>query len=73
LPANDRRQDFLRARLVPGADGALRAQPFARQDSSMLSALAQSDCLIIRPANAAAITEGTAIPVLRLDRFGLGF
>src|SRR6185437_7255983 len=48
LPANDQRQDYLRATLKRAADGTLEARPFSRQDSSMMSALAHSDCLIVR-------------------------
>jgi molybdopterin molybdotransferase len=67
LPANDRRQDYLRAELRRGADGALEVLPFTRQDSSMLSLLARSDCLVIRPPAAAAAPAGTPVPILRLE------
>ena len=43
---NDRRQDYLRARLVRAADGVLEAVPFEVQDSSMMRPLASSDCLV---------------------------
>jgi molybdopterin molybdotransferase len=48
LPANDGREDYLRASLTH-ADGKFVALPFALQDSSMLSALAMAECLLVRP------------------------
>ena len=64
LAANDRRQDYLRATLGTGADGAREVTPFAKQDSSMLSLLARADCLAIRPPNAPAVAAGAAIDIL---------
>ncbi|MEI9987584.1 MAG: hypothetical protein WDN69_33265 [Aliidongia sp.] len=61
MPANDHRQDYLRARLAVDSDGNLRATPFSRQDSSMMSALAAADALIVRPPEAPAIPAGTPI------------
>jgi molybdopterin molybdotransferase len=49
LPANDRRQDYLRARLERAPDGTLTATAFAVQDSSMQRTLAMADGLIVRP------------------------
>lgn len=63
LPANGTRQDYMRARL--NADGAV--VPFAKQDSSMLTALADADALIVRPANAPAVKAGTNVPALLLN------
>lgn len=67
LPANDRRQDYLRSELGRGADGALIAMPFERQDSAMLSLLARAGCLVIRPPDAAPARAGDAVTILRLD------
>jgi molybdopterin molybdotransferase len=64
LPENDQRQDYLRARLEPGPDGDWLAQPFGKQDSSMLSRLAQADCLIIRPPFAAAAAAGSRVEII---------
>src|SRR4051812_46960291 len=58
LKQNDRRQDYLRARLVRGADGVLEAMPFEAQDSSMMRPLAASDCLVMRPPHAPALPAG---------------
>ncbi|HZS83734.1 MAG TPA: gephyrin-like molybdotransferase Glp [Stellaceae bacterium] len=73
LPANDGRQDYLRAECRRGADGMLEASPFARQDSSMLSTLARAHCLVIRPPLAPAAPAGSSVPILRfaVDRFAI--
>lgn len=68
LPANDRRQDYLRARLDLDESGGWRATPFQKQDSSMMSALAGADALILRPPHAAVAPVGTPIPIIRLGR-----
>jgi len=67
LPANDRRQDYLRATLAHGPDGALLATVFSKQDSSMLATLAHADCLVVRaplapPANAGDRVEIVPFP-----------
>lgn len=64
LAANDRRQDYLRSTLTPGSDGVPVATPFAKQDSSMLSLLARSDGLIVRPPEDPALTTGDLVRVL---------
>jgi molybdopterin molybdotransferase len=61
---NDRRQDYLRARLVRAADGVIEAVPFEVQDSSMMRPLAASDCLVIRPPHAPALPAGSAVPII---------
>ncbi len=61
---NDRRQDYLRARLVRAADGVLEAVPFEVQDSSMMRPLASSDCLVIRPPHAPALPAGSKVPII---------
>ncbi|HTH97886.1 MAG TPA: gephyrin-like molybdotransferase Glp [Stellaceae bacterium] len=70
IPANDHRQDYLRATLAADSAGRIGVTPFTRQDSSMLAPLAAAHCLVVRPPNAPAATAGTLIPVIRLDRFG---
>ncbi|MGH7036641.1 MAG: molybdopterin molybdotransferase MoeA [Stellaceae bacterium] len=64
LRRNDRRQDYLRARLVRAADGILEATPFETQDSSMMRLHAAADCLIIRPPQAPALEKGASVPIL---------
>jgi len=66
LPENDRRQDYLRATLARAADGDLEAKPFDKQDSSMMSLLARSDCLVIRPPNAPAAKAGERVTIIPL-------
>jgi molybdopterin molybdotransferase len=67
LPANDQRQDYLRATLTRAADGTFETRPFNRQDSSMMSALAHSDCLIVRQPHAPAAAAGASVEVILLD------
>jgi molybdopterin molybdotransferase len=66
LPANDARQDYIRASLSL-RDGEAWAEPFAIQDSSMLSVLARADCLIVRKPNAPAAQVGEHVAFLPLD------
>ncbi len=66
LKANDHRQDYLRARLVSGQGGVVVAEPYARQDSSMMNILAHSDVLIIRPPHAPQADAGAECPVIKL-------
>ncbi|WP_293867896.1 gephyrin-like molybdotransferase Glp [uncultured Alsobacter sp.] len=65
LPANDMRQDYLRAMLGRDGDGRLTATPFGRQDSSMLRVLAEAQGLVLRPPHAPPATAGTVCRVLR--------
>jgi molybdopterin molybdotransferase len=65
MPANDLRQDYVRAAVSAGASGPV-AMPFGAQDSSMLKVLADANGLIIRPPHAPAAPAGTAVPVLML-------
>jgi len=66
LPENDERQDYLRATLAPGPDGLAVATPAPAQDSSMLTPLAQADCLVIRPPHAPAAKAGSRCAILKL-------
>ncbi|MGH7030072.1 MAG: molybdopterin molybdotransferase MoeA, partial [Stellaceae bacterium] len=59
LPANDRRQDYLRARLARAADGGQEVFAFEVQDSSMIRLLCAADCLILRPPHAPAAAVGS--------------
>ncbi|MEI6486353.1 MAG: gephyrin-like molybdotransferase Glp [Sphingomonadales bacterium] len=64
LPANGARRDHLRARRTPAG-----AQPFARQDSALLSLLAAAELLIIREAGAPAAAAGDPVDCIALDMF----
>jgi molybdopterin molybdotransferase len=67
LPANDQRQDYMRATLSIGADGRRTVLPFSAQDSSMQRTLQSSQALIVRPPHAAAAANGDSVSVLLLD------
>lgn len=66
VPANDQRQDHLRASLDRGTDGQLHVTPFQRQDSAMLSRLAAADALILRPPHAPAAQADEPVEVIPL-------
>ena len=66
LAENDQREDYLRARLEPRADGALVAMPVNHQDSSLLGNLAAARALVIRPPFAPAAASGSPCEILRL-------
>jgi molybdopterin molybdotransferase len=66
LAANDRRQDYLRATLARASNGELEAKPFEKQDSSMMSLLARSDCLVVRPPHAPAAKAGERVTIIPL-------
>lgn len=61
LPANDRREDYLR-----GVTRGGRVYAAAMQDSSLLATLARADCLIVRPPGAAAANAGDSVEILPL-------
>lgn len=64
LPANGARRDHLRARRTIAG-----AEPFARQDSALLSLLAHAELLIIREAHAPAAAAGDPVTCIALDMF----
>lgn len=66
LEENDRRQDYLRSTLSRAADGTLEAEPFKKQDSSMISLLARADCLVIRAPHAAPAKAGDWVDIVPL-------
>ncbi|MEH6728796.1 MAG: molybdopterin molybdotransferase MoeA, partial [Hyphomicrobiales bacterium] len=68
LPANDQREDYLRAILQP-ASGSGQLQtvtPLDRQDSSMLANFARANCLIKRAPFASGDVPGAIVEVLML-------
>jgi molybdopterin molybdotransferase len=67
MPANDSRQDYVRARLEIAPDGSRTATPFGKQDSSMQRTFRDAHCLVIRPPNAPAAGIGDLVPILNLD------
>ena len=66
LAANDRREDYLRARLEERADGTLIATPVQQQDSSLLGNLAAARALLVRPPFAPAAAKGSECEILTL-------
>jgi molybdopterin molybdotransferase len=67
VEANGPRQHYMRAVSVPGSDGLPLITPVRSQDSSLLSPLAEADCLLVRPPSAPAAPLGTLVPILSLD------
>jgi len=61
LPANDHREDYLRAGTRDG-----RVYSLGLQDSSMLRTLARADCLIIRKPGAPAAIAGDSVEILSI-------
>ena len=66
LGKNDKRRDHLRARLWRDAQGHLVAEPFEKQDSSMMNVLAQAGCLVVREPYAPAAAAGETARALVL-------
>ena len=66
LPANSAREAYLRATCGMDENGEPVVDVAAMQDSSMLSTLATSNCLAVRPPHAPAAKAGTWIDILRI-------
>ncbi len=69
LPANDGRQDYLRATLHRAPDRLPTATALPKQDSSLLGVLAEASCLIVRAPLAPAAAAGESCRIIDLDRF----
>jgi molybdopterin molybdotransferase len=67
MPANDSRQDYVRARLEIAPDGSRIATPYGKQDSSMQRTFRDAHCLVIRPPSAPAAGIGDLVAILNLD------
>jgi molybdopterin molybdotransferase len=61
---NDTREDYVRALITRGPDGGLIVEPHKIQDSSMLSVLAWSNALLVRPAHDPARKAGDIVQVI---------
>jgi molybdopterin molybdotransferase len=70
---NDLREDYLRALTTRGADGSLTVEPHRVQDSSMLSVLAWSNALLVRPAHDPARKAGDVVQVIDLAELSGGY
>lgn len=71
LRENDKRAEYMRARLSTADDGMLLATAFPQQDSSMLKTMARADALLLRAPHAPALTAGAAVEVIVLSELGL--
>ena len=67
VKANDTREDYVRSRLSLGAGGTTTVEPHKVQDSSMLSVLAGSDALLVRPAHDPARKAGETVQIIDLS------
>jgi molybdopterin molybdotransferase len=67
LEANGAREHYMRATAQRGEDGLALVTPVRSQDSSLLSPLAEADCLLVRAPGAAAVPAGGLVPILPLD------
>jgi molybdopterin molybdotransferase len=65
IGANADRAHYMRARIV--SDAPLTVEAARSQDSSLMSVLAEADCLIVRQPHAPAAQKGDAVEVLPLD------
>jgi molybdopterin molybdotransferase len=66
LGENDGRQDYLRAALRDDEEGRPVATAFELQDSSVLSVLARSQCLIVRKPFEKAAMAGSPCRIIRI-------
>jgi molybdopterin molybdotransferase len=73
VKANDTREDYVRARLSRESDGTITVEPHKVQDSSMLSVLARSDALLVRPAHDPARKAGETVQVIDLGSLAGGY
>jgi len=64
IPANNVRQDYIRATLFIDDLGNRVATPFQGQDSSMLARFAHADCMIKRPPHAEAVEQGGKLEII---------
>lgn len=71
LGGNDRRFDFLRARLERSGEDEPVALPFPVQDSSMLKTLARADALVLRPPHAPGAAAGDIVEIIALAELGI--
>ncbi len=67
LPANDQRQDYLRASLQIAPDGTRRVAAAPKQDSSMQRNMRDAQCLIVRKPFETAAKTGDVVDILLLN------
>lgn len=66
LPANDAREEYMRAHLGIGDNGVTIATPVTQQDSSLSAHLSAANGLVIRPPHAPAAAQGSPCVILKL-------
>jgi len=62
MPANGAREHYMRARVEGG-----QITPFARQDSALLTVLADANALLVHPVDAPEIGKGERVEYIALD------
>jgi len=67
VESNGPRQHYMRAMLEHQSDGRQQVRLARSQDSSLLTPLAASDVLLVRPPGAPALPAGAEVPILLLD------
>src|SRR5262245_3022932 len=67
LPANDQREDYMRAALKRAPDGTITVAAFSRQDSSMQATLYAAQGLIVRAPFAPAAGPGEIVQIMEID------
>lgn len=66
LAANGAREHYMRARVARDDAGGRRCAPFPRQDSSLVSILADANALLVRAPGAPALAEGDPVEFIWL-------
>ena len=66
LPANDHREDYLRALAHNADDGYWHIAPFERQDSAMMHKLSLANALMIRPPEDGPVKAGDRVTMALL-------
>jgi len=67
LDANGPRQHYMRATSIWCENGERIVRPLPSQDSSLMAAFAEADCLILRKPGAHALPQGTRVKILPLS------
>ena len=65
------RREYLRARLVRGADGRLWAEKILREGSGILTSLAEADGLVELAEDSPGVAEGEPVEFVPFSEFGL--
>lgn len=67
LKQNDRREDYMRARIIDEKNSQPVVELFNNQDSSLLTRLSSANCFIRREPFADALTKGSEVEAILLD------